>query len=690
MQKVLLSMALASASLLAHAASDQFEWLEDVGGKKSLDWVKAQNATSRSMLEKEAGFAPLKNDVLDILNSKERIAYVNKMGGYFYNFWRDGEHPRGVWRRTTLASYKTANPEWETVLDLDALAKAENANWVYKGAECRYPEYDRCLISLSKGGADAVETREFDLNQKAFVKDGFSLPEAKSEISWQGKDAIFVATDFGKDSQTDSGYPRIVKLWQRGTPLASAKTIFEGQKTDISVSALVAEEPGFRREIIRRGVTFYTNETYLRSGDKLSRIAIPDDANVQFFGAQLLVTVKAAWTIGDKTWPSGSLLAINFDAFQAGKRDFTPLFTPSLSTSLNGLTATKNYLLIESLDNVKGRLTEWRFKDGQWAQRSVNAPAFGSIGATAIDADSSDDYFFTHADFLTPDSLYLAKAGSDERELLKQRPAFFDASKMEIAQNQAVSKDGTHVPYFIVKPKNLKLDANTPTLLYGYGGFEVSLTPYYSAGVGKAWLEKGGVYVLANIRGGGEFGPRWHLAALKENRQKAYDDFIAVAEDLISKKITQPKKLGIMGGSNGGLLMGVMMTQRPDLFGAVVCQVPLLDMRRFNKLLAGASWMGEYGNPDVPAEWDYISKYSPYQNIKVKTQYPNILFTTSTRDDRVHPGHARKMMAKMQSMGVKSAWYFENMEGGHAGAADNKQKADMTALEYSFLWKMLK
>ncbi|WP_293935841.1 prolyl oligopeptidase family protein [Iodobacter sp.] len=690
MQKVLLSMALASASLLAHAASDQFEWLEDVGGKKSLDWVKAQNATSRSMLEKEASFAPLKNDVLDILNSKERIAYVNKMGGYFYNFWRDGEHPRGVWRRTTLASYKTANPEWETVLDLDALAKDENANWVYKGAECRYPEYDRCLISLSKGGADAVETREFDLNQKAFVKDGFSLPEAKSEISWQGKDAIFVATDFGKDSQTDSGYPRIVKLWQRGTPLASAKTIFEGQKTDISVSALVAEEPGFRREIIRRGVTFYTNETYLRSGDKLSRIAIPDDANVQFFGAQLLVTVKAAWTIGDKTWPSGSLLAINFDAFQAGKRDFTPLFTPSLSTSLNGLTATKNYLLIESLDNVKGRLTEWRFKDGQWAQRSVNAPAFGSIGATAIDADSSDDYFFTHADFLTPDSLYLAKAGSDERELLKQRPAFFDASKMEIAQNQAVSKDGTHVPYFIVKPKNLKLDANTPTLLYGYGGFEVSLTPYYSAGVGKAWLEKGGVYVLANIRGGGEFGPRWHLAALKENRQKAYDDFIAVAEDLVSKKITQPKKLGIMGGSNGGLLMGVMMTQRPDLFGAVVCQVPLLDMRRFNKLLAGASWMGEYGNPDVPAEWDYISKYSPYQNIKVKTQYPNILFTTSTRDDRVHPGHARKMMAKMQSMGVKSAWYFENMEGGHAGAADNKQKADMTALEYSFLWKMLK
>lgn len=690
MQKVLLSMALASASLLVHAASDQFEWLEDVGGKKSLDWVKAQNAISHGMLEKEAGFSPLKNQVLDILNSKERIAYVNKMGGFFYNFWRDGEHQRGIWRRTTLASYKTANPDWETVLDLDALAKAENANWVYKGADCRYPQYDRCLISLSRGGADAVEVREFDLNNKTFVKDGFSLPEAKSELSWQGKDSLFVASDFGKDSQTDSGYPRIVKLWQRGTPLSAAKTIYAGQKTDISVSAFVAENAGYRREIIRRGVTFYTNETYLRSGEKLSRITVPDDANISFFGPQILITLKSAWTIGGKTWPSGSLIASDFEKFQAGERQFTQLFEPSATTALKETTATKNFLIVEALDNVKGRLTEWRFKDGQWSQRAINAPAFGTIGATAIDSDSSDDYFFTHADFLTPDSLYLAHAGNDERELLKQRPAFFDASSMEIAQNEAVSKDGTRIPYFIVKPKNLKLDGKNPTLLYGYGGFEVSLTPYYSAGVGKAWLEKGGVYVLANIRGGGEFGPRWHQAALKENRQKAYDDFIAVAEDLVAKKITQPKKLGIMGGSNGGLLMGVMMTQRPDLFGAVVCQVPLLDMRRFNQLLAGASWMGEYGNPDVPAEWDYISKYSPYQNIKAKTQYPNILFTTSTRDDRVHPGHARKMMAKMQSEGVKSVWYYENMEGGHAGAADNRQKADMTALEYSFLWKMLK
>lgn len=692
MNKLLLALVTAGLSLASHAAapSDPFMWLEDVTSTKSLNWVKTQNHVSRGMLEKEAGFLPLRDQVLDILNSKARIPYINKMGAYYYNFWRDGEHQRGLWRRTTLASYKTAEPQWETVLDVDALAKEDKENWVFKGAECRYPAYDRCLISLSRGGADAVVTREFDIASKSFVKDGFSLPEAKVELSWQGRDALFVATDFGKGSLTDSGYPRVVKLWQRGTPLTDAKLVFEGQKTDVSVGAYVSEQIGSRHEIVRRGVTFYTNETYLRDGEKLSRIAVPDDATVSFFGSQMLVTLRDAWKIGDKTWPAGSLLATDFDAFQAGKREFTALFTPTPTTALQGWSATQHYVVLELLDNVKGRIVEWSLNKGQWTNRNVAAPAFGSLGVTAIDADASDDYFLTHVDFLTPPSLYLAHAGNDQRELLKQNPAFFDASGFEIAQHEATSKDGTKVPYFIVTPKGLKLDGTNPTLLYGYGGFEVSMTPWYSAGAGKAWIEKGGVYVVANIRGGGEFGPTWHQAALKANRQKAYDDFIAVAEDLITKKVTQPKKLGIMGGSNGGLLMGVMMTERPDLFGAVVCQVPLLDMRRFNKLLAGASWMGEYGNPDDPKEWAFISKYSPYQNIKKGTKYPNILFTTSTRDDRVHPGHARKMMAKMQAMGVKSAWYYENTEGGHAGAADNKQKADMTALEYSFLWKMLK
>ncbi len=691
MKKLLLSLALLGTSTvtLAGKPADPHQWLEDVAGEKSLAWVKAQNAVSRAMLEQQPGFEALRGQVLDILNSKARIPYINKMGAYYYNFWRDAEHPRGVWRRTTLASYRTAEPEWETVLDLDSLAKSENENWVFKGSNCRQPAYDRCMLALSRGGADAVVSREFDLASKSFVKDGYTLPEAKMDISWQGKDALFIATDFGAGSLTDSGYPRVVKLWQRGTPLAAAKTVFEGQKADISVSAYVSEQPGFRREIISRGVTFYTSEDFLREGDKLTPIAKPAGATISFFGPQMLISLREPWQLGDKTWPSGSLLAVDFAAFQAGKRDFTPLFTPTPTTAMDGMTMTRNHVLVTVLDNVKGRIDEWRFENGKWASRKVDAPAFGSLGVTGVDADESDEYFLTHVDFLTPDSLYLGTAGSDKREMLKQRPAFFDASGFEIAQNEATSKDGTKVPYFIVKAKNLKLDGSNPTLLYGYGGFEQSMTPWYSAGVGKAWLEKGGVYVVANIRGGGEFGPRWHQAALKSKRQKSYDDFIAVGEDLVKRKITKPAKLGIMGGSNGGLLMGVMMTQRPDLFGAVVCQVPLLDMKRFNQLLAGASWMGEYGNPDIPAEWAYIRKYSPYHNIKKGSRYPNILFTTSTRDDRVHPGHARKMMAKFQEMGVKSVWYYENMEGGHAGAADNKQKADMTALEYSFLWKTL-
>ncbi|GAB3249779.1 prolyl oligopeptidase family serine peptidase [Chitinimonas naiadis] len=694
MKSLMFSLALAGASLMSHATTtaDPYQWLEDVGGQKSLDWVKAQNATSRAMLEKQPGFDGLRTEVLDILNSKARIPYVNKMGAYYYNFWRDGEHQRGVWRRTSLDSFKTAEPQWETVLDLDALAKTEGENWVFKGAECRYPSYDRCLLELSRGGADAVVVREFDIASKSFLKDGFTLSEAKTEVSWQGKDAIFVATDFGAGSQTDSGYARIVKLWQRGTPLTAAKTIYEGKQSDISVSAAVSERPGFRREIVRRGVTFYTNETYLIEGDKLNRIAVPEDADVNFFGPQLLVTLRKPWETGGKTWPEGSLIAIDFEAFQAGKRDFTVLFAPTATTAMErgGITATKNYLVLSVLDNVKGRIIEWRFDQGSWTRRDAVTPAFGSLGVSGVDADESDDYFLSHVDFLTPDSLYLGQAGSDNRTLLKQRPAFFDASGFDIAQRESISKDGTKVPYFIITPKGLKLDGMNPTLLYGYGGFQVSMTPRYSPGVGKAWLEKGGVYVIANIRGGGEFGPRWHQAALKENRQKAYDDFISVAEDLIKRKVTRPKQLGIMGGSNGGLLMGVMMTERPDLFGAVVCQVPLLDMQRYNKLLAGASWVGEYGNPDDPKEWAFIRKYSPYQNVKKGVHYPNILFTTSTRDDRVHPGHARKMMAKMQGEGVKNVWYYENIEGGHAGAADNRQKADMTALEYSFLWKMLK
>jgi prolyl oligopeptidase len=381
---------------------------------------------------------------------------------------------------------------------------------------------------------------------------------------------------------------------------------------------------------------------------------------------------------------------MDFDAFRQGGRDFTVLFEPTESTSFTGATNTRNYILVQSLDNVQSSLKEWKFDDGKWSSRKVNLPTMGAVGVSALDADNSDDYLLSYSDYLTPNVYQLAHAGNDQREQLKSAPAFFDAAPFEIEQKFATSKDGTKVPYFMVHRKDVKYDGNNPTLLYGYGGFQISLTPSYSGSLGKTWLEKGGVYVVANIRGGGEFGPRWHQAALKENRQRAYDDFAAVAQDLISSKITSVKHLGAMGGSNGGLLAGVALTQHPELFNAIVSQVPLLDMQRYNKLLAGASWMGEYGNPDVADEWAYISQYSPYQNVKAEVSYPNVLFITSTRDDRVHPGHARKMAAKMMDQGHPNVWYYENIEGGHGGAANNAQRADMTAITYSFLWNMLK
>ena len=668
---------------------DPFLWLEDVGGERALDWVREQNRTSQAALEKAPGFEALRSDLLAILDSDEKIPYVGKIGDWYYNFWQDAEHVQGVWRRTTLEEYRKPQPKWETIIDLDALSKAEGENWVWHGANCRYPEYDRCLVSLSRGGADADVTREFDLATRTWVKDGFFLPEAKGGASWIDRDTLFVYTDFGDGSMTTSGYPRIVKVWKRGTPLSAATTLFEGKPEDISVGAYVAHTRGKRHELVYRGITFYTRAYFLRSGGQLHRIDVPEDAELSFWGDWLLVELKSEWTTGERTWPQGALLAIDIGRFGEGARDFAMLYEPHARKSLSGYEGTRDHLLVTELDNVKDRLYEWKIEDGQWWRRAVDVPSFGNLGVSAIDDETSNGYFLTFTDFLTPTTLYLGESGSDARERLKELPAYFDASGFTVTQHEAVSSDGTRVPYFQIAGKDLELDGSNPTLLYGYGGFEVSRLPTYSASVGRGWLSQGGVYVLANMRGGGEFGPAWHRAVLKENRQLAYDDFIAIGEDLVRRKVTSPEHLGIQGGSNGGLLMGVMLTQRPDLWGAVVCQVPLLDMKRYNKLLAGASWMGEYGNPDVPEEWAYISRYSPYHNVREDADYPPILFTTSTRDDRVHPGHARKMMARMLDQGHDDLLYYENIEGGHGGAANNRQAAYMQALSYTFLRQQL-
>ena len=668
---------------------DPYLWLEDVEGKDALDWVRARNAVSEKQLAGDPRFEQVRTSLLEILDSNARIPYVGKMGQYYYNFWRDKQNPQGVWRRTTLEEYRKDEPKWEVLLDIDALGKAEGVNWVWGGAECLRPDYDRCLIDLSRGGADATVTREFDVSDKAFVEGGFSRPEAKGQVGWIDIDTVYVSTDFGDGSMTDSGYPRIAKEWKRGTPLSEARTIFEGQASDISVGAYRDDTPGYERDFVYRGLTFYTNELYLRGeGDQLTKLDLPDGAQKGVFREWLSVELRQPWTVGGKEHPAGSLLAIRLDAFLAGSRDFDVLFEPTANTSLASSGATKDYYFINVLEDVKNRIYVLTPGEDGWKKEPlVGAPQFGTVGISAVDPDESNAYFMTVADYLTPTSLLMGEIGK-QPETLKQLPAFFDASPYRIEQHFATSKDGTKVPYFMVSRKDLQLDGDNPTLLYGYGGFEVSLTPSYSAGVGKAWLADGGVYVVANIRGGGEYGPRWHQAALKENRNKAYEDFAAVAEDLIARKVTQPKRLGIQGGSNGGLLMGNMTVMYPQLFGAVVCQVPLLDMQRYHKLLAGASWMAEYGDPDKPEEWAFLRKYSPYQNVSKDVDYPPVLFTTSTRDDRVHPGHARKMMARMEAQG-HDVTYYENIEGGHGGAANNAQSAYMGALAYTFLKQKL-
>ena len=543
----------------AIAQEDPYLWLEDVSGEKAIAWVREQNAKSQKLLEAEPLFATIRDKTLEVVNSRARIPAVAKRGAFYYNFWQDEKNIRGVWRRTTMAEYKKVEPKWEAVLDLDQLAKSEKENWVWKGSNCLYPNYERCLINLSRGGADASVVREFDVSAKSFVAGGFELKESKGGASWADRDTLLVQTDFGSGSMTKSGYPRATKEWKRGTLIENATLIYEGQDADISVSAFQVEQKGYKtRQFVRRATTFFTSEIYLRKDTKLTKLDLPSDATATYGQGMLWVRLKSAWTVSGKTYAQGALIATDFERFMKGERNFDVLFEPTARKSLAGWTLTKNYLILNELDNVKNRLYEVQNKNGKWTRRTIVLPGLGTVGVSAIDADESDDYFLTLTDYLTPSTLFLAKAGSESREVLKSLPAFFDATPYKVEQFETASKDGERIPYFLVMNKNTKFDGKNPTLLYGYGGFEVSQLPGYSATVGNAWLNNGGVYAVANIRGGGEFGPRWHQAGLKANRQKVFDDFIAVAEDLIARKITAPRHLAIYGGSNGGLLVGAV------------------------------------------------------------------------------------------------------------------------------------
>ena len=668
---------------------DPYLWLEEVTDDTALDWVRTRNAATTASL---AGpeFDAVEARIREVLDTDARIPYARRRGDYLYNFWRDATHVRGLWRRTTMEEYRKDAPDWDVLLDLDAVAREEGENWVWSGAQVLRPDQRIALVTMSRGGADATVVREFDIETRTFRDQGFHLDEAKTDIGYIDADSVFVGTDFGEGSLTDSGYPRIAKRWNRGTPLSEATTVFEGEPGDISISAWHDRTPGFERDFVQRATDFYNAEFYLLDGDTLTRVETPTDATTSVHKEWLLIRTMTEWTPRETTYPSGALLATNFDAFLAGERDLTVLFEPDAHRSLHQFAWTEKHLLVVTLVDVRTELRVLTPGPDGWNDQPLhNLPELTSIEIVGTDGEENgDEFFLSSSGYLTPATLLFGTVGGDV-EALKQAPSFFDTEGLTVAQHFATSLDGTAIPYFIVRKEDAA-EQPGPTLLYGYGGFEISLTPSYSGSIGLAWLEKGGTYVVANIRGGGEYGPDWHTQVLRAGRHKVHEDFAAVARDLVERGFTTPAQLGAQGGSNGGLLMGIMVTKYPELFGALVCQVPLLDMKRYHLLLAGASWVAEYGDPEDPDEWAFISEYSPYQNVvgPDEKKYPPILIATSTRDDRVHPGHARKMAARLEEVG-QNVSYFENIEGGHGGAADNAQLAFKTALAYQFLWNAL-
>lgn len=659
---------------------DPYLWLEDITGDDALDWVRRHNEPTLAELRDER-FEQMRAEALEVLDTDARIPYVRRRGDFLYNFWRDAANPRGLWRRTTLDSYRTDAPDWEVVIDLDTLAADEDENWVWSGVKVIEPDHSLALITLSRGGSDAAVVREFDMRTSEFVADGFQVPEAKTQISWEDENTVLIGTDWGEDSLTESGYPRLVKRWRRGTPLDDAETLFSGSRTDVLVAAGRDRTPGFERTLLSRAVDFFNDEVYeLRDGEFI-RIDAPTDATVSAHRDWLLIELRTDWYTGTGSYSAGSLIAADYDEFLSGTADLHVVFEPDDHTSLNHYAWTKDKLVIVTLADVVSRVHT--VTPGLW----VNEPVPGipdNVNAVIVDTDNDGDEIFLDFSGFTTASRLLHGPVEGPLELIKSAPAFFDAEDTAVTQYFATSTDGTAIPYFVVG----RHDSTGPTLLGGYGGFEVSRTPGYDGVLGRLWLARGGTYVLANIRGGGEYGPGWHTQAMREGRHLVTEDFAAVAEDLVRRGVTTVEQLGAQGGSNGGLLMGVMLTRYPDLFGALVCSVPLLDMRRFHLLLAGASWVAEYGDPDDPDDWVFIAEYSPYQNISADRRYPPLLMTTSTRDDRVHPGHARKMTAALEAAG-HNVRYYENIEGGHAGAADNAQTAFRSALIFEFLHRML-
>ena len=695
MRAGLIVAAMAGVFLMGAAAPDDdpYVYMEEIEGARALDFARAENARSLPQLQNDPRYAGLYADALKIATAKDRIPSVGFSGaGDFRDYWQDAEHVRGVWRATSVASYRAGTPAWKTLIDLDALSKAENANWVWKGADCLRPDDRLCLVSLSNGGKDAVEVREFDTATGKFIDGGFRLAEGKHRFEWLDKDTLFVVTDWTKADVTSSGYPFIAKILKRGQPLSEAREVFRGTKDDggYGVQSIVLRDPAGKVQavVIQRPLDTFNAEYHLLTDAGTARLDLPKKSTIKcYVSGRMVVSLEEDWAA--KGLKEGDLVDFDLSAVKAAPGDLKAslVLRPTQSQSVEEVATTRDRLVVVLLDNVKGQVRSLRREGDKWASTTLDLPKDSTIGVGSA-SDDDDRLVLNVAGFLNPSSQWLADAAGGKPVQLRALPARFDASKFAVDQYWATSKDGTKVPYFVVHAKDLKLDGSNPTLLNAYGGFLVSQSPTYAATAGKLWLEKGGVYVVANIRGGGEFGPRWHNAGLKLNRMRVYDDFFAVSQDLIARKITNPKKLGIVGGSNGGLLMGVAMTRHPELYNAIVIQVPLFDMIGYSHIGAGSSWIGEYGDPAVPEERAMLMSYSPYQNLKAGQPYPRVFIETSTKDDRVHPAHARKAAARLKELGYDYL-YYENIDGGHAAAANLNERAMRQALEYTYLAQRL-
>ncbi len=685
-------MTLGSAAAAQEAASDPYIWLEDISGARALEWVKAENERTLKLLQADPRYQSFYQRTLEVLEAQDRIPLVTFRRGELYNFWQDAAHVKGILRRTSAASYRTAAPSWETVLDIDALAKAEGKSWVYQGMQCLPPDEQRCLVTLAEGGKDASVIREFDLATRSFVDGGFSLPEGKQEATWVDADTLLVARDWGAGTMTDSGYAFVVKRLKRGQTLAQAQEVFRGEKSDVGAFPAVLRDSSGRvhAQLGTRYVSIFEQQVGVLGGAKPVALNIPRRSSfVGIVDGRVVLALQEAWQTNGQSFPVDALVSYDLAEWKRAPNAARPslVWAPADRQTLISAGISKGQLLLVQLDNVRGKATAMNFADEAWTAKPIDLPANATVQLSGTD-ERSDQAMFQVADFLNPSSLYLYDGATGVVEKIKTTPPRFDASKSQVTQHDAVAKDGTRIPYFVVHPKGMPLDGSTPTLLNGYGGFQVPQLPGYSAALGRLWLEQGNAYVVANIRGGGEFGPSWHQTAIRETKQRTWDDFIAVAEDVIRRGISSPRRLGVVGGSQGGLLVGTAITQRPELFNAAIVQVPLFDMLRYHLIGAGASWTGEYGDPRVPGERKWLEAYSPYQKLVAGKKFPTPFYITSTADDRVTPVHARKAAARMKEIGAPY-YYFENLEGGHAAAANNPEKARNVALEYIYATQRL-